>query len=224
VNFHDDRFVELLQTSQRLKQELRELAGLVSVPKEASFTLPGTKAQMETAGVAAGIKSDNLPEDLLSLREMLIYGLKGPAAYAHHAKVLGYEDGGGCDGAKSGRNYYTWLAETIPSDCVILTLGCGKYRFNKKDLGQCNDAYSAIKIALALAEAFQCDVNQLLLSLVLSWYEQKAVVILLTLLSLGIKKIYLGPSLPAFLSENVLSILVEKFGLRSISTPQATWL
>jgi hydroxylamine reductase (hybrid-cluster protein) len=232
VNFHDDRFVELLQTSQRLKQELRELAGPVSAPKEASFTLPGTKAQMETAGVAVG-KSDNLPEDLLSLREMLIYGLKGPAAYAHHAKVLGYEDGGGCDGAKSGRNYYTRLAETIPSDCVILTLGCGKYRFNKKelgtigglprllDLGQCNDAYSAIKIALALAEAFQCDVNQLPLSLVLSWYEQKAVAILLTLLSLGIKNIYLGPSLPAFLSENVLSILVGKFGLRPISTPLA---
>lgn len=462
VNFHDDRFVELLRTSQQIKEELRELTGRVgAVPEQASFILPQSKEQMQLAAIRAGIKSDNLPEDLLSLREMLIYGLKGLAAYAHHAKVLGYEDEqinnfaqkalaaaadpdksaeellnllmelgqinfrcmelldeantgtygnpgpkevfsgkkkgpfiivsghdlkdlrdlleqtegkginifthgemlpahgypelnkfkhlagnyggawqdqqkefdqipgcvlmttnciqrpkpsyqdrifttgpvgwpeiqhieerngkkdftpviqkalelggwsedekeatltvgfghaatlshaeaiigavkagkirhfflvGGCDGAKSGRNYYTQLAESIPSDCVILTLACGKYRFNKKDLGtieglprlldvgQCNDAYSAIKIALALADAFQCDVNQLPLSLVLSWYEQKAVVILLTLLSLGIKNIRLGPSLPAFVSENVLAILVEKFGLKPISTPKA---
>jgi hydroxylamine reductase len=125
---------------------------------------------------------------------------------------------GGCDGAKPGRNYYTELAEKVPDDCVILTLACGKYRFNKLefgsiegiprllDCGQCNDAYSAIQIAIALAKTFDCDVNDLPLSLVLSWYEQKAVVILLSLLYLGIKNMRLGPSLPAFVSPNVLKI------------------
>jgi len=137
---------------------------------------------------------------------------------------------GGCDGAKPGRNYYTELAQKIPKDCVILTLACGKFRFNKLefgdisgiprllDCGQCNDAYSAIKIATALAGAFGCDVNALPLSLALSWYEQKAVCILLTLLSLGIKNIKLGPSLPAFISPNVLNILVEKFNIAPITT------
>ncbi len=140
---------------------------------------------------------------------------------------------GGCDGAKSGRNYYTELAQKVPQDCVILTLACGKYRFNKLDfgaidgiprlldIGQCNDAYSAVKIAVALAEAFKCDVNQLPLSLVLSWYEQKAVAILLTLLHLGIKNIRLGPSLPAFVTPSVLSVLVEKFAIAPITTPEA---
>ena len=139
---------------------------------------------------------------------------------------------GGCDGAKPGRNYYTNFAENTPKDSIILTLACGKYRFNKKefgtvaglprlmDVGQCNDAYSAIRIALALAEAFECGVNDLPLTLVLSWYEQKAVCILLTLLSLGIKNIYLGPTLPAFLSPNVVNFLVEKFDLHPISTPE----
>lgn len=139
---------------------------------------------------------------------------------------------GGCDGAKTGRNYYTELAEKIPNDCVILTLACGKYRFNKLefgdiagiprllDVGQCNDAYSAIKIALALAEAFKTDVNNLPLSMILSWYEQKAVAILLTLLHLGIKNIRLGPSLPAFISSNVLNILVEKYGIKPITTAE----
>lgn len=139
---------------------------------------------------------------------------------------------GGCDGAKSGRNYYTELATSLPKDTVILTLACGKYRFNKLDfgtvaglprlldVGQCNDAYSAVKIALALAEAFNCGVNDLPLSLILSWYEQKAVCILLTLLSLGIKGIKLGPSLPAFLSPNVINVLVEKFGIAPVSTPE----
>ncbi len=132
---------------------------------------------------------------------------------------------GGCDGAKSGRNYYTDFAESVPDDCVILTLACGKYRFNKLDFGniggiprlldcgQCNDAYSAIKVAGALAEAFQCGVNDLPLSLILSWYEQKACAILLTLLHLGIKNIRLGPSLPAFVSPTVLNVLVEKFNI-----------
>ena len=140
---------------------------------------------------------------------------------------------GGCDGAKSGRNYYTEFAQQVPSDCVILTLACGKYRFNKLnfgsidgiprllDIGQCNDAYSAVKIAMALAEAFKCEVNQLPLSFVLSWYEQKAVAILLTLLYLGIKNIRLGPSLPAFVTPSVLGVLVEKFGIAPISTPEA---
>jgi len=140
---------------------------------------------------------------------------------------------GGCDGAKSGRNYYTEFAEKVPSDCVILTLACGKYRFNKLDfgdiggiprlldVGQCNDAYSAIQIAVALAGAFECGVNDLPLSLVLSWYEQKAVVILLTLLHLGIKNIKLGPSLPAFITPNVLNFLVENFNIAPITTAEA---
>lgn len=139
---------------------------------------------------------------------------------------------GGCDGAKSGRNYYTEFAQKVPQDCVILTLACGKYRFNKLDfgdiggiprlldVGQCNDAYSAIKIALALADAFETDVNSLPLSMILSWYEQKAVAILLTLLYLGIKNIRLGPSLPAFISPNVLSVLVEKYNIKPIKTPE----
>lgn len=138
---------------------------------------------------------------------------------------------GGCDGAKSGRNYYTEFAQKVPKDCVILTLACGKYRFNKLDfgdiggiprlldVGQCNDAYSAIRIALALAEAFETDVNSLPLSMILSWYEQKAVAILLTLLYLGIKNIRLGPSLPAFISPNILNILVEKYNIKPIKTP-----
>lgn len=139
---------------------------------------------------------------------------------------------GGCDGAKSGRNYYTDFAQQVPKDCVILTLACGKYRFNKLefgdidgiprllDVGQCNDAYSAIKIALALADAFETDVNSLPLSMILSWYEQKAVAILLTLLHLGIKNIRLGPSLPAFISPNVLNILVENYNIKPITTAE----
>lgn len=140
---------------------------------------------------------------------------------------------GGCDGAKPGRNYFTELARSVPDDCVIMTLACGKYRFNKLefgevaglprllDIGQCNDAYSAIKIAQALASAFGCGVNDLPLSLVLSWYEQKAVAILLTLLYLGIRNIRLGPSLPAFVTPATLAILQEKFNLMSISTASA---
>jgi len=137
---------------------------------------------------------------------------------------------GGCDGAKPGRNYYTEFAEKIPKDCVILTLACGKYRFNSLDfgtvaglprlldIGQCNDAYSAVKIATALADAFKTDVNSLPLTIVLSWYEQKAVADLLALLSLGIKGMYLGPSLPAFLSPNVLQYLIDNFEVKPIGT------
>lgn len=138
---------------------------------------------------------------------------------------------GGCDGARSGRNYYTEFVKQTPKDTVVLTLACGKYRFNDldagdigglpriMDMGQCNDAYSAIRVAVALAEAFECGVNDLPLTLVLSWYEQKAVCILLTLLHLGIKNILLGPSLPAFVSPNVLSYLRENFALTPITTP-----
>ena len=139
---------------------------------------------------------------------------------------------GGCDGARVGRNYYTEFVKQSPADSIILTLACGKYRFNDLDLGtigglprimdmgQCNDAYGAIKVAIALAEAFECDVNELPLSMVLSWYEQKAVCILLTLLYLGIKNIHIGPTLPAFISPNVLNFLVENYGLSPIGTPE----
>ena len=136
---------------------------------------------------------------------------------------------GGCDGARPGRSYYTEFATMVPKDCMILTLACGKYRFNKLDfgevaglprlldIGQCNDVYSAIRVATALADAFHTDVNSLPLSLIVSWYEQKAVADLLALLSLGVKGIFLGPTLPAFLSPNVLQYLVDTFGLRTIS-------
>lgn len=138
---------------------------------------------------------------------------------------------GGCDGANPGRNYYTEFVKSTPMDSLVLTLACGKYRFNDLDLGeidglpriidmgQCNDAYSAIKVAVALAEVFKCSVSDLPLTLVLSWYEQKAVCILLTLLSLGIKNMYLGPTMPAFLSEGVVKILVDKFNLQPITNP-----
>jgi len=137
----------------------------------------------------------------------------------------------GCDGAKPGRNYYTEFVEKVPEDCVVLTLACGKFRFFDQDLGdiggiprlldigQCNDAYSAVQIAVALAGAFECEVNDLPLSMIISWYEQKACAILLSLLYLGIKDIRLGPSLPAFISPNILNVLVEKFNIMPIGTP-----
>jgi len=140
---------------------------------------------------------------------------------------------GGCDGAKTGRNYYTDLTEQIPSDCVILTLGCGKFRFNRNDFGtiggiprlldcgQCNDAYSAIRIASALSEAFGCGINELPLSLNISWYEQKAVAVLLTLLHLGVRNIRLGPTLPAFATPAIVAALQEKFNLMPITTAEA---
>ena len=140
---------------------------------------------------------------------------------------------GGCDGARVGRNYYTDFVKQTPDDTIILTLACSKYRFNDLDLGtiigglprimdmgQCNDAYGAIKVAIALAEAFECEVNELPLSMILSWYEQKAVCILLTLLHLGIKNIRLGPTLPAFISPNVLGYLVENYNIAKITTPE----
>ena len=138
---------------------------------------------------------------------------------------------GGCDGARPGRNYYTELVEKIPADCLILTLACGKFRFFDKelgslggiprllDVGQCNDAYAAVRVAMALADALKCGVNDLPLSLVLSWYEQKAVSILLTLLALGVKNIRLGPTLPAFVSPNILKVLVEQWNIMPVTTP-----
>jgi len=162
---------------------------------------------------------------ILSLADKIVAAVKA-------GKIKRFFLIGGCDGAKPGRNYYTELAEKIPKDCVILTLACGKYRFNKLDfgnidgiprlidIGQCNNAYSAIKVAEALAGVFKCGLNDLPLSIVLSWFEQKAVAILLTLLHLGVKNMRIGPSLPAFVSKNVLNVLVEKFGLKPIGDPE----
>jgi hydroxylamine reductase len=140
---------------------------------------------------------------------------------------------GGCDGAKPGRTYYTELVEQVPDDCVVMTLACGKFRFfdhemgdiggipRLLDLGQCNDAYSAIQIAIALANAFEVGVNELPLSMILSWYEQKAIAVLLTLLHLGIQDIRLGPTLPAFMTPNVFALLSETYKLKGITTPEA---
>ncbi len=165
-------------------------------------------------------------ETVLGVADKVIDAVKG-GAIRHFFLV------GGCDGARPGRNYYSQFAEAVPDDCMILTLACGKYRFNKMDfgtiggiprlldMGQCNDAYSAIRVAAALADAFKCGVNDLPLSLVLSWYEQKAVCILLTLLHLGIRDIRLGPTLPAFITPAVLGVLSEKFNLMPITTPAA---
>ena len=171
----------------------------------------------------------------------LLTGFAHEATLSHAGEIVqAVKDGqirhffliGGCDGARPGRNYFTKFAQLVPEDCVILTLACGKYRFNKLDfgtvaglprlldVGQCNDAYSAVRIATALADAFDTDVNSLPLSMILSWYEQKAVAVLLALLSLGIKNIYLGPILPAFLSPNVLQYLVDTFQLHLISNAE----
>ena len=162
---------------------------------------------------------------VLSVADQVIEAVKS-GAIRHFFLV------GGCDGTGAGRNYYTEFVENTPADTVVLTLACGKYRFNDLDLGtigglprlmdigQCNDAYSAIQIAVALANAFGCGVNDLPLSMVLSWYEQKAVCILLTLLHLGIKNIRLGPTLPAFISPNVLNLLADRFNIAPITTPE----
>ena len=171
----------------------------------------------------------------------LLTGFAHEATLSHAGEIVqAVKDGqirhffliGGCDGARPGRNYFTKFAQLVPEDCVILTLACGKYRFNKLDfgtvaglprlldVGQCNDAYSAVRIATALADAFDTDVNSLPLSMILSWYEQKAVAVLLALLSLGIKNIYLGPILPAILSPNVVQYLVDTFQLHLISNAE----
>lgn len=191
-----------------------------------ALELGGFKQDTKFTGINGGseLMTGFARNTVLGVADKVIDAVKG-GAIKHFFLV------GGCDGAKPGRNYYTEFVQKTPKDTMILTLACGKFRFNDLDIGeigglprildmgQCNDAYSAIQVAVALASAFNCGVNELPLTLVLSWYEQKAVCILLTLLALGIKNIYLGPTLPAFISSNVLNVLVEKFDIKPISTP-----
>ena len=203
--------------------------GITHIDEQKDFSPVIAKA-LELGGYADDVKGGMLTTGfghgaVLSVAGKIIDAVKA-------GKIKHFFLVGGCDGARSGRNYYTEFVKHTPSDTVILTLACGKYRFNDLDLGtieglpriidmgQCNDAYSAIQVALALAEAFNCTVNDLPLSLILSWYEQKAVCILLTLLSLGIKNIRLGPTLPAFISPNVLKYLAENFNIAPITTPE----
>jgi hydroxylamine reductase len=194
---------------------------------EKALELGGYSEEMKFVGVNGGaeVTTGFGHGTVLSVADKVVDAVK-QGAIKHFFLV------GGCDGARPGRNYYTEFVKQTPSDSIILTVACGKYRFNDLDLGeigglprimdmgQCNDSYSAIKVAVALAEAFECGVNELPLSIVLSWYEQKAVCVLLTLLHLGIKNIYLGPTLPAFVSPNVLSYLVENFNISPIGTPE----
>jgi len=185
-----------------------------------ALSLPGFPATEDKGSVMVGFARN------------AVMGVAGQVIEAVKAgKIRHFFLVGGCDGAKPGRSYYTEIVQKIPKDCVVLTLACGKFRFfdlplgdiggipRLLDIGQCNDAYSAIQIALALADAFKVGVNELPLSMILSWYEQKAVAILLTLLHLGIKNIRLGPSLPAFITPNVLDVLVKNFNIMPISTP-----
>jgi hydroxylamine reductase len=185
-----------------------------------ALTLPGFPEDKNGRSVMVGFARNTV----MGVADKVIDAVKGKAI--RHFFLVG-----GCDGAKAGRNYYTEFVEKTPKDSIVLTLACGKFRFFDKDLGeiggiprlldvgQCNDAYSAVQIAVALSKAFNVGINELPLSLILSWYEQKAVAILLTLLSLGVKNIRLGPSLPAFVSPNVLKVLVENFNIQPISTP-----
>lgn len=186
-----------------------------------ALDLPGFASDEDKGSVMVGFARNTV----MSVADKVIEAVKS-GAIKHFFLVAG------CDGAKPGRNYYTELVEKIPKDCVVLTLACGKFRFFDKqlgdiggiprllDIGQCNDAYSAIQIAVALSKAFNCSINELPLSLILSWYEQKAVAILLTLFHLGIKNIRLGPSLPAFITPNVLDVLVKNYGIKPIATPE----
>ncbi|MFV1965026.1 MAG: hydroxylamine reductase [Pirellulaceae bacterium] len=220
------------------KEEYRErifTAGLVAFPGvkhigsdkdftpviEAALAAPGFEADEPEQTILVGFGHDAV----LGVADKVVEAVK--AGQIRHFFLVG-----GCDGAEAGRNYFTDFAEQVPDDCVILTLGCGKYRFNKLDFkdiggiprlldaGQCNDAYSAIQIASALANAFECGVNDLPLSMIISWFEQKAVAVLLTLLHLGIKDIRLGPALPAFVTPPVLAVLVEKFNIMPIKTAE----
>ena len=209
--------------------------GLVHIDEDKDFTpviekaleLGGYPEDREFTGINGGkeVTTGFGHGTVLSVADQVVDAVKA-GAISHFFLV------GGCDGARPGRNYYTEFVKLAPDDSIILTLACGKYRFNDLDLGtvsglprlmdmgQCNDAYSAIRVASSLADAFGCSVNDLPLTLVLSWYEQKAVCILLSLLHLGIKNIYLGPTLPAFLSENVLGYLVEQFQISPTGTPE----
>lgn len=193
-----------------------------SMVVQAAKALPGFKETAPEKTILIGFGRDTV----LSVADKVIDAVK-TGAVKHFFLI------GGCDGAAPGRNYYTDFAEKAPSDTILLTLGCGKYRFNMEDhgtigglprlldVGQCNDSYSAIKIALALSEAFKCGVNDLPLSLIVSWFEQKAVAVFLTLLALGVRNVRLGPTLPAFLTPTLLNVLVEKFGVQPITTAEA---
>ena len=209
--------------------------GMVHIDDEKDFTpviekaleLGGYQEDRQFTGINGGtqVMTGFGHGTILSMADQVIDAVKS-GAIRHFFLVAG------CDGAKPGRNYYTDFVKQTPADSIVLTLACGKFRFNDLDLGnigglprimdmgQCNDAYGAIKVAMALAEAFGCEVNELPLSFVLSWYEQKAVCILLTLLHLGIRNIRLGPSLPAFLSPNILNFLVENYGIGPVTTPE----
>ena len=209
--------------------------GMVHIDDEKDFTpviekaleLGGYQEDRQFTGINGGtqVMTGFGHGTILSMADQVIDAVKS-GAIRHFFLVAG------CDGAKPGRNYYTDFVKQTPADSLVLTLACGKFRFNDLDLGnigglprimdmgQCNDAYGAIKVAMALAEAFGCGVNELPLSFVLSWYEQKAVCILLTLLHLGIRNIRLGPSLPAFLSPNILNFLVENYGIGPVTTPE----
>ena len=210
--------------------------GMVHIDDEKDFTpviekaleLGGYQEDRQFTGINGGtqVMTGFGHGTILSMADQVIDAVKS-GAIRHFFLVAG------CDGAKPGRNYYTDFVKQTPADSLVLTLACGKFRFNDLDLGnigglprimdmgQCNDAYSAIQVAVALAEAFDCGVNDLPLSMVLSWYEQKAVCILLTLLYLGIRNIKLGPTLPAFVSPGVLDVLVENYGIAPITTPEA---
>ena len=209
--------------------------GMVHIDDEKDFTpviekaleLGGYQEDRQFTGINGGtqVMTGFGHGTILSMADQVIDAVKS-GAIRHFFLVAG------CDGAKPGRNYYTDFVKQTPADSIVLTLACGKFRFNDLDLGnigglprimdmgQCNDAYGAIKVAMALAEAFGCEVNELPLSFVLSWYEQKAVCILLTLLHLGIRNIRLGSSLPAFLSPNILNFLVENYGIGPVTTPE----
>jgi hydroxylamine reductase len=196
--------------------------GNFSMVVQAAKALPGFKETAAEKTILIGFGRDAV----LGVADKVIDAVKAGAV--KHFFLIG-----GCDGAAPGRNYYTDFAEKAPSDTILMTLGCGKYRFNMNDhgtigglprlldVGQCNDSYSAIKIALALSDAFKCGVNDLPLSLIVSWFEQKAVAVFLTLLALGVRNVRLGPTLPAFLTPTLLNVLVEKFGVLPITTAEA---
>ncbi|MBU4371913.1 MAG: hydroxylamine reductase [Proteobacteria bacterium] len=208
-------------------------SGLVAWPSVTHIADGNYAPVIEKALALSGFEADTEGKSVMTgFARNAVLGVAGTIIEAVKAKqIRHFFLVAGCDGAKPGRNYYTEFVEKVPADCIVLTLACGKFRFFDKelgaiggiprllDMGQCNDAYSAIQVAVALSKAFGVGVNDLPLSMVLSWYEQKAVVILLTLLSLGIKNIRLGPTLPAFITPNVLGVLVEKFGIKPITTP-----
>ena len=224
-----------IQSPRNTYKERIFTTGLVGWPGVTHVTGGNFKPVIDAALAAPGFAADTAGKKVMTgFARNAVLGVAGKVIEAVKEKKLRHFFlVAGCDGAKPGRNYYTEFVEKVPADCIVLTLACGKFRFFDKelgaiggiprllDMGQCNDAYSAIQVAVALSKAFGVGVNDLPLSMILSWYEQKAVVILLTLLSLGIKNIHLGPSLPAFITPNVLGVLVEKFGIKPITTPDA---